>query len=185
MKALVCAIASAQTVKKKEPDIVADGAGASGIAYYVTKNKRRKNKVRSRFAPPPAGMPDLLLALTPETTIRGTTTPNAPGQAFSVYDFIDAVFAPDRPRRTGMADTSHDSADMPLYAPLCTGLYLRFTTSVRCPSPRALYTYRSAAPCAVPAYMYGPRSRVRIRHSPKKSRPRAAPAAVWDRSRWM
>ena len=92
---------------------------------------------------------------------------------------------PDRPRRTGMADTSHDSADMPLYAPLCTGLYLRFTTSVRCPSPRALYTYRSAAPCAVPAYMYGPRSRVRIRHSPKKSRPRAAPAAVWDRSRWM
>ena len=30
---------------------------------------------------------------------------------------------PDRPRRTGMADTSHDSADMPLYAPLCTGLY--------------------------------------------------------------
>jgi hypothetical protein len=61
---------------------------------------------------------------------------------------------PDRPRRTGMADTSHDSADMPLYAPLCTGLYLRFTTSVRCPSPRALYTYRSAAPCAVPAYMY-------------------------------
>ena len=89
------------------------------------------------------------------------------------------------PRRTGMADTSHDSADMPLYAPLCTGLYLRFTTSVRCPSPRALYTYRSAAPCAVPAYMYGPRSRVRIRHSPKKSRPRAAPAAVWDRSRWM
>ena len=90
-----------------------------------------------------------------------------------------------RPRRTGMADTSHDSADMPLYAPLCTGLYLRFTTSVRCPSPRALYTYRSAAPCAVPAYMYGPRSRVRIRHSPKKSRPRAAPAAVWDRSRWM
>ena len=37
-------------------------------------------------------MPDLELALTPETTIRGTTTPNAPGQAFSVYDFIDAVF---------------------------------------------------------------------------------------------
>ena len=37
-------------------------------------------------------MPDLELALTPETTIRGATTPNAPGQAFSVYDFIDAVF---------------------------------------------------------------------------------------------
>jgi hypothetical protein len=33
----------------------------------------------------------LLLALAPGITIRGTTTPHAPGQAFSVYDFIDAV----------------------------------------------------------------------------------------------
>jgi hypothetical protein len=61
------------------------------IEAVVVDSQTRVVKKKKVPAVATVNMPDLLLRLTPETVVRGTTTPGVPDQVFSVYDFIDVV----------------------------------------------------------------------------------------------